>query len=175
MKRNDILTPQIKEKIYEGWKSSAFDFLKKATNDATHKIDDIPKVDSNQLNTFTSKFKRKIPSLTLNKQIRDNAQKHIDDTVDKIHGPQYKVLLDKEDAGLLNRIALKKAQAQDGLEKLIKNRSSIPSEQYNYAKIYYTTIINVSTDRMESLIKYSDKVRKPWKELKKEPRQDNLF
>jgi len=173
MKRNDILTTKLKNKIYEGWKSSAFDFLKKATNDATHKINDL---DPDELNTFTSKLKRKLPSLTLSKEIKDNAKNHIDNVVTKVYGPKYKVILDKEDTGLLERLALKRAQAEEGLNNLAKNQSSMTADQIEYFKDYYNRIIEVSEDRMTALVTYGKKVRKSHDEIiKRDPRQTELF
>ena len=152
-----------------GWKSSAFDFLKKASNDATHNVDPVDP------NAFASKLKRKFPFLALSKEIRDSAKKHIDDVVNKVHGPEYKVILDKEDTGLLERLALKKAQAEEGLKNLAKNQSSMPATQIKDFKDYYNRIIDVSDDRMTALVWYGKKVRKCYKDIKKEPRQSELF
>ena len=120
-------------------------------------------------NTFTLKLKRRFPSLALSKEIRDRAKKHIEDVVTKVHGFEYRAGLDREDAGLLKRIALKRAQAEEALKSLKNYPGGVKWEQweaYEYYEDLYERVIRVSDGRMTALVTYSKKVMKSYKEIK---------
>jgi hypothetical protein len=120
-------------------------------------------------NTFTSKLKRRFPSLALSKEIRDRAKKHIEDVVTRVHGFKYRVGLDRESAGLLKRLALKRTQAEEALKSLKNYPAGVKWEQweaYEYYEDYCERVIRVSDDRMAALVTYGKKVRKSYKEIK---------